>query len=140
MAATTPRTSSSWYARRNEPDTLLMDYRSVARNRAATIRRLAAFLHLAADEAAVAEVERMTAREFMHAHLDRFDDAMVSKALERVGIPADSDSAKVQAQGSDSATLPPAIADRIDALWAERIAPATGHADYASLAAEIASV
>jgi hypothetical protein len=29
------------------------------------------------------------------------------------------------------------VAEAIDAMWAERIAPVTGHADYASLAAEV---
>lgn len=128
----------SWHARAHEPDTLLATYRWAVNNRAAMIRRLAAFLGLPADERAVAEVERMTARAFMYAHKDRFDDALVCAALEeKLGIPADSDSTKVQAVGSDAGALPAAVAERIDAIWAERVAPATGHAAFASLAAEL---
>lgn len=128
----------SWYARRDEPDTLLSTYRWAANNRGAMIRRLAAFIGIEPTEALVALVEEMTSREFMYAHKDRFDDAMVCAALdEKLGIPADSDSTKVQAVGSDAKTVPPAIAERIDAMWAERVEPATGHADFASLAAEI---
>jgi hypothetical protein len=128
----------SWYARRNEPDTLLASYRWAARNRAAMIARMAGFLGLELSAEGAAEVERMTSRAFMHAHYDRFDDAMFCKVLEeRVGVPAASDSTKVQAVGSDAGVLPPEVAAQIDALWAERIAPVTGHADFAALAAAI---
>ncbi|MBI1402461.1 MAG: sulfotransferase [Porphyrobacter sp.] len=128
----------SWHARRNEADTLLADYRKVAKDRGAMIGRLADFLGFELSEAQAAIVEAMTARDFMHAHKDRFDDAMICRAMEeRIGIPAASDSTKVQAVGSDAAALPPEIAGRIDALWAERALPATGHADYASLAASL---
>jgi hypothetical protein len=130
----------SWYARRGEADTLLATYREAARDRPAMIRRLAAFLGLSIDDALVAEVTRMTAREFMYAHKDRFDDAMVCAALDRrIGVPGDSDSTKVQQVASDPAALPASVAAQIDDLWAERVAPATGHADFVSLAAEVES-
>lgn len=128
----------SWYARRDEPDTLLATYRWASANRPAMIRRLASFLGFELTPEVAAMVEQYTSREFMHAHKDRFDDRLVCAALEaKVGIPAASDSAKVQATGSDPGILPPAIAEQIDALWAERIAPVTGHPDFASLADEI---
>lgn len=128
----------SWYARRNEPDTLLATYRWAAKNRAAMIRRLAGFMGLTLSEAEVALVADMTTRDFMHAHKDRFDDAMFCAVMEaRIGVPAASDSTKVQAEASDPGVVPPVIAAQIDALWAERIAPVTGHADFASLAAAI---
>ncbi len=128
----------SWYARRNEPDTLLATYRWAATNKTAMIRRLARFIGIEPSDDLVALVEAHTTREFMHAHKDRFDDAMVCAAMEeKLGIPADSDSTKVQAEGSDARQVPPAIAAQIDAMWAERVTPVTGHADFASLAAEI---
>jgi hypothetical protein len=55
----------------------------------------------------------------------------------RIGVPAASDSSKVQAVASDAGAVPPQVAAQIDALWAERVLPVTGHADFASLAAEI---
>lgn len=128
----------SWYARRDEPDTLLATYRWAAANRPAMIRRLAAFLGFELTDEVAAMVEDYTSREFMHAHKDRFDDRLVCAALEaKIGVPANSDSAKIQAKGSDGRILPPSIAEKIDAMWAERIAPVTGHADFESLAAEI---
>ena len=129
---------TSWYARRHEADTLLMNYRWVVKNREAAMRRMAAFIDVkltSEDEALVLE---RTTREYMSAHEGKFDDAMVCEVLERqCGIAADADSTKVQAKGSSTDALPPAIADQIDAMWAERIAPATGHADFASLAQEV---
>jgi hypothetical protein len=128
----------SWYARRDAPDTLLASYRWAAKNRAAMIARMADFLGLSLTQEQAATVLEMTSRDFMHAHKDRFDDAMFCKVLEeRVGVPAASDSTKVQAVGSDAGVIPPVIADQIDGMWAERIAPVTGHEDFASLAAAI---
>lgn len=128
----------SWYARRNAPDTLLASYRWAAKNRPAMIRRMADFLGFALTDEQAALVERMTSRDFMHAHKDRFDDAMFCAAMEaRIGVPAASDSTKVQAVASDAGVLPAAIAEQIDALWAERVLPVTGHADFAALAAAI---
>ncbi|MEO0689204.1 MAG: sulfotransferase domain-containing protein [Pseudomonadota bacterium] len=128
----------SWYARRSEADTLLMNYRWAAKNREAAIRRMAAFIGVELTPAAEALVLNRTSRDFMVEHKDRFDDAMVCAVLEaKCGISADADSSKVQASGSRSDALPASVAEKIDALWAERIAPATGHADYAALAAEI---
>jgi Sulfotransferase domain len=125
----------SWHARRDQPDTLLTSYRWVVKNRRAMIARMADFLGIALTEPLAALVEQMTSREFMHAHQDRFDDAMFCRVMEdRLGIPADSDSTKVQAEASDPDVLPAAIADQIDAMWAERVAPVTGHVDFAALA------
>lgn len=130
----------SWWARRDAPDTLLANYSSAAADRPAMIRRLAVFLGIEATDAVVNEVDALTSRTFMHAHLDRFDDAMVCRAMdEGLGIPADSDSTKVQAVGSDAREVPPSIAEQIDALWAERVEPVTGAADFAALAAKIDS-
>jgi hypothetical protein len=128
----------SWYARREAPDTLLASYAFAAKNRATMIARMAEFLGLVLTAEQAAQVFGMTSRDFMHAHQDRFDDAMFCAVMQaRIGVPAASDSTKVQAVASDAGVLPPEIAARIDALWAERAAPGTGHKDFASLAAAI---
>ncbi|EDL49577.1 sulfotransferase domain-containing protein [Erythrobacter sp. SD-21] len=128
----------SWWARRDEPDTLLVTYRWAAKNQPEMVRRMAALLGIEVSEDEVAKVVECTSRSFMHAHKDRFDDALVCAAMETyLGIPAASDSTKVQAAGSDVKTLPPETAAAIDRLWAERIEPVTGHADFAALAAEL---
>ncbi len=128
----------SWWARRDEPDTLLATYRWAVRNKPEMIRRLAEFMGIEADGELVRKVEEMTTREFMYAHKDRFDDAMFAAALEeKLELGSESESTKVQAEGSDPKMVPPAIAEQIDAMWAERITPVTGHADFAELAAAL---
>lgn len=128
----------SWYVRKDEPDTLLATYRWVANNRPAMIRRLANFLGLPLTGELAEMVDAMTSREFMREHRDRFDDGMLSRALaDKIGIPLDGNSSKVQAQASDPGALPPSVVDKIHAMWSERIAPVTGHSDFASLAAEL---
>lgn len=128
----------SWYERRHEPDTMLASYRWIVKNKTEAIRRMAQLIDVELTDELLALVEQRTSREFMVEHMDKFDDIMVAKALEeKAGVPADSDSTKVQAVGSDAKQLPPAIAEQIDAMWAERIAPITGHADFAALAAEV---
>ena len=128
----------SWYARRDEPDTLLVTYRWVVENKRRMIREMASFLGIDASDDLVEMVVDATDREFMHRHKDRFDDALVCAVMDRhLGIPANSDSTKVQASGSDAKVLPASIAHEIDAMWAERVAPVTGHENFASLKEEI---
>jgi len=66
----------------------------------------------------------------MLAHKDRFDDAMMRHFSETVaGMPPASDSAKVR-HGIEEA-LPPAIFERMNAIWAEQITGPLGFADFA---------
>ncbi|GMN03529.1 sulfotransferase domain-containing protein [Erythrobacter sp. MTPC3] len=128
----------SWYSRRNEPDSLVMTYRWAVQNRLSAIRAMAHLCGIELTSQGEALVIERTTREFMHDHKDRFDDGMVCKVLEeKCGIPAASDSTKVQKTGSKAEALPDALADAIDAMWAEQVAPQTGHSNFASLAEEI---
>ncbi len=128
----------SWWGRLNEPDTLLATYKWAARNRRQVIARLAEFLEIDLTDALASLVEEHTSREFMHAHYDRFNDAMICGAMEqRLGIPAEADSTKVQAVPSKAAETPSAIVEQIEVLWAERVKPVTGHANFAALAEDI---
>ena len=128
----------SWYARLKEPDSLVMTYKWAVKNRPQAIAHLAQLCGIELTPEIEALVLERTTREFMSAHEHLFDDAMVCAVLEeRCGVEAASDSTKVQKTGSKVDALPSSVADAIDAMWAERIAPVTGHADYASLAQEV---
>lgn len=131
----------SWYRRLREPDSLVVTYRWTVKNRAQAIRRLAALCDLELTPAIEALVLERTTREYMSAHEHLFDDGMICAVLEeRCGVAAASDSTKVQKEGSSADALPASVAEGIDAMWAERIAPETGHADFTSLAAEVDAV
>ena len=128
----------SWYARREEADTLLVTYRWAVKNQPVMIRKMAGFLGLEVTQDQVAKVAECTSRGFMVEHMDRFDDAIVCAALDKhLGIPAASDSTKVQTEGSDAKVVPAGIAEQIEQMWADRIEPVTGHPDFTSLAKEI---
>lgn len=127
----------SWYARRDEPDSLVASYRWAVKNKRAMIAKLADLLEIELTEELSALVEEFTSREFMVANKDKFDDLMFRQGIERglgiSGLTAD----KVHAEASDAGVIPPHIAEQVDAMWAERVTPVTGHADFASLAAEL---
>lgn len=128
----------SWWARRGEADTLLLEYSHIVADKPAAIRRLAAFAGIALDDAALALVEERTSRAYMLAHKDRFDDAMQrARSESHAGLPPGSDSAKVRADGGSDREIASDIADQIDAMWRQQVTPVTGHADYAALAAEL---
>lgn len=128
----------SWYARRDAPDTLVASYDWASKNRAEMAARIADLIGVSLTSEQLAQVADLSSRAFMYAHRDRFDDAMLCRAMEeRIGFPSGSDSTKVQEVVSKAADCPPQIAAQIDRLWAERVAPVTGHKDFASLAGEL---
>lgn len=128
----------SWWARRDEPDTLLLAYSATVADRRGAIRRLADFCEIPCNAALLDLATRRTGREYMLEHKDRFDDAMMRTMFERRGpLPPGSDSAKVRALSAPRRELPQALSDRFAAIWRERVAPVTGHADFAALDADL---
>jgi hypothetical protein len=130
----------SWWAVRDNPEVLVLSYEGMNADPEATIRQVAAFSGIALDDALLALTLERSSFDFMLAHKDRFDDAMMRAASEaRCNLPPGSDSAKVRKGGSGGhrAELSPEIAAALDARWTEVVTPATGFADYAALDAEI---
>jgi hypothetical protein len=131
----------SWWAVRDQPEVLLVSYRQMVADPERHIRRLAGFAGIPLDDALIDLTLERTSRAWMLAHKDRFDDAMMRELSEtRGGLPRGSDSAKVRAGsngGGHRAELPPALSQRMDEIWAERIAPVLGFADFAALEATL---
>jgi hypothetical protein len=129
----------SWWAVRDDPNVLLFSYRKMVADPATHIRRLAEFIGIPLDDELLELTLERTSRSWMLAHKNRFDDALMRQMSEtRCGLPPGSDSAKVRlSDGSHSDELPTSIAERIDELWAERISPVVGFADFASLEEEL---
>ncbi len=128
-----------WWAVRDEPNVLLLSYRKIVADPQRYIRRLAQFAGIPLDDELLELTLERTSRAYMLAHKHQFDDALMRELSEtKGGLPRGSDSAKVRnSDGSHSDELPPAIAERIDELWAERITPVLGFADFASLETEL---
>lgn len=128
----------SWWHRRDDPDTLLLSYDHVVANKRLVIAKFAAFCGISCDQALLDLVEERTSRAWMLTHKDRFDDSMLRKVSEeRGGLPPGSDSAKIRASDAPRKSLPPEIAEQLDAEWQKRVTPVTGHADFAALEADL---
>ncbi|MCL6729059.1 sulfotransferase domain-containing protein [Sphingomonas hankyongi] len=131
----------SWWAVREQPDVLLFTYANMVRDPAGHLRRLAAFAGIPLDDALLELALERTSRVYMLANKDRFDDAMMRELSEtKGGLPPGSDSAKVRAgseAGNHRDELPHALAERIDDLWAEKVAAPLGFANFAALEAEL---
>jgi hypothetical protein len=130
----------SWWGVRDEPGVLLFSYEQMSADPPAAVRRLAAFCGIPLDDSLLALTLEHSSFGFMLRHKDKFDDRLMREASElRCNLPPGSDSAKVRKGqvGSHRAELPADIAAAVDAVWAERIAPETGFADYAALDAAL---
>jgi hypothetical protein len=128
-----------WWAVREDPNVLLFTYRKMVADPSAHVRRLADFAGIPLDDELLELTVERTSRDWMLAHKNRFDDALMRQMSEtKRGLPPGSDSAKVRASdGTHADELPPAIAARIDEIWAERIAPVLGFATFAELEAAL---
>jgi hypothetical protein len=130
----------SWWHVRNRPDVLLMSYRQMVRDPAGYIQRLAEFAEIPLDAELLALTVDHASRSFMLAHQDRFDEKMMREASERHGgIPAGSESAKVRPEDAARREdrLPPALAERMDRIWRDRITRELGFDDFAALEAAL---
>jgi hypothetical protein len=130
----------SWWAQRDNPDVLLLSYEHMSAEPEAHIRRLATFCGLPLDEALLQLTLERSSFDFMLAHKDRFDDAMMRELSERAcNLPPGSDSAKVRrgAVGAHKDELPEEIGTALDARWRELVTPKLGFEDYAALEAEL---
>ena len=129
----------TWWDMRESPDVLLLSYRRILNDPAGHIRRLAEFAGIPLDEGLLELTLERTSRDYMLAHRDRFDDALMRKLSEDLGgLPDRSDSAKVRAgDPGHSDELPSALSERMDEIWTARITSTLGFANFAELEAEL---
>ena len=130
----------SWWEKRDNPDVLLLSYADMIADPAAHVKRLARFCGIALDDHLLALTLERTSLAFMLQHKDRFDDRMMRQLSERLcNLPPGSDSAKVRqgGVGGHRQALPEEIIAAIDAVWKRIVTPRTGHADFASLDADL---
>lgn len=130
----------SWWAQRDNPSVLLFSYEHMCDAPAAHVRTFAAFCGIPLDDALLKLTLERSSIDYMLAHKDRFDDAMMRRlSEERAGLPPGGDSAKVRkgGAGGGKAELSSKISSALDEIWRARVAPATGFADYAALEANL---
>jgi hypothetical protein len=130
----------SWWEQRDNPNVLLLSYEHMTDTPELHVRKLAAFCGISLDDALLALTLERSSFAYMLEHKDRFDDAMMRKVSEeRCNLPPGTDSAKVRkgGVGGHKTEMPAELAAKLDAIWADVVAPKTGFSDYAALDAEI---
>jgi len=130
----------SWWPRRDDPDVLLLSFEGMRADLEGVVIRVAQFIGVPLDQALLDLVVGQSSFEFMRAHGDRFDDALIRRLTEeRAGLPPGGDSSKVRegAVGSHRAELSAALSAEMDAIWSDVIEPELGFATYAELAAAL---
>jgi len=129
----------SWWARRDDPAVLLLSYEQMTADPAGAIRRIAAFMGLALDDALFEIAMDRASFAYMQAHRSKFDEHLIqAAAAARVGLPP-GDAAKVRQgrTGAYRSELSAASIAALEALWRRVVSPATGFADYAALEAQL---
>ena len=130
----------SWWEQIDNPDVMLTTYEHMIDTPEDHVRRVAGFCNIPLDDELLALTLERSSLAYMIEHKDRFDDAMNQRLSEkRCNLPPGSDSSKVRkgGAGGHKKELPAGIAEKMDAIWAERIAPKLGFANYAALDAEV---
>jgi hypothetical protein len=125
-----------WWAKRHEPEVLLLCFEDMRADLPAAVDRIASHLQLAIDEATRERVIRQSTLEFMRSHARQFDDHLLRDVRNAVcGLPPGGESGKVRSAEQDLRPLVPDADTRalLDRIWAEVVLPATEHPDYASL-------
>ena len=129
----------SWWAHKDDDNVLFLAYEQMLTDPEKTVRRIAEFCEIELTEERLALTLEHSSIEFMLAHKDRFDDALLRRRSEIVcGIPPGSDSAKV-VQGKKGAgqQLSTATLTAFAAAWREEIEEQLGYETYADLIAAL---
>lgn len=132
----------SWWRRRHEPGVLPIAYEDMKADLPGAVRRVARFIGLGDDEAAIAIAIRHAGFDFMKANEHKFDDNVVfSKRNAALGLPPDAATSKVKTGkvGGHRARLSPRILARLEERWRETVEPETGMPDYDALRAVLTS-
>ena len=129
----------SWWPRRNDPDVLFLSYEKMLEDPGAVIQRIAGFIDVDLDETLLTKTLSHSSFDFMLAHKDRFDDALLRAYTEtQGGLPPGSDSAKVRAGATGSGReLSDETRARVQAVWAAEVTERYGFKDYQSMMAEL---
>jgi hypothetical protein len=126
----------SWWAQRDNPDVLLLSYELMGRDLPATVRLVAGFLGIDADDDLIGLVARQSTREFMLAHVDKFNDLLHRQRGDAVGaLPPGSGATKVSDGVVDPERykLSESVLEAIERNWAETMGAVHGIHDYSEL-------
>lgn len=114
----------SWWEHRHDADVLLLAYEHMKADHPGTVRRIAAFLGIPADQALLDLACRESSLESMLAHKDKYADLLMRRRSEAVcHLPPGSDSAKVRKGevGAYAGEIPAEICEELAGVWQAEI-------------------
>ena len=128
----------SWWERRAQENILFLCFEDMKRDLERTVRRIAEFMGIAADEELIAIATRQATIDFMRAHDSQFDDHQVVAWTSRsLGFPAGTKTSKVRSGrvGDGARLITPELAHRLDEAWRREIEGPLGIHSYEELRA-----
>lgn len=122
----------AWWSVRGRDDVLLLCYEDLREDLRGAVARIAAFCHIAADDALIDLAARQAGFAFMRAHARQFDDQPTLTAfMELLRLPpARATKVRTGRAGDGSVELPPPVLARLAQRWREDIAEPLGIASY----------
>ena len=130
---------ASWWPRRNNDNTLFFTFENLKDDLPGTVKKVADFLGIKPEPALLEKVLLQSSFAFMSSHNSHFDDHfLLNNRRSFCNLPDDVTTSKVRTgQSGGSKTLPSAISEQLDQLWASEIEQKLGFSDYASLRREV---
>ncbi len=130
----------SWWEQRRRDDVLFLCFEDMKRDLEWAVRRIAAFMHIPADEELIAIATRQSTFEFMRAHESQFDDHPTTAAVSRaMGMPPGKTTKVRGGRTGDGAGLPASVRAELDREWRSCIEAPLGIRSYEELRARLAS-
>lgn len=131
----------TWWPRRNRPDTLFLSYEDMKADLAGTVARVAGFIGVEAGQDTLDIATRQAGFEFMKQNEDKFDDHLVTNALNPIwGLPPDAVTSKLGTGriGSHKQVMSPETHALLDKMWRDTIEKDLGFKRYEDLRAALA--
>lgn len=133
-----------FYKCRNLDCVLVLVFEELAKDLRASLPAIAEFVAVDADDARLDRVATMCTKEFMMEHGSKFDESWVFDQLKKVGRMEDPSSyvasSRVKVPGTEPERLDEDAKRFLQDQWTAQVTPHTGHATYADMAAELATL
>ncbi len=141
-AAEVPRHVLALWRRRRDPRILALTYESMKADPDTTVRRVARFIGVHADDELCDLVVQQSNLAFMKQHPDKFDDRVFFDSFRHaMRLPPTATLSKVRhgRAGAPPTAFPAGIIGELDAMWTSLVTPITGWHDYHDLERELAN-
>jgi hypothetical protein len=128
----------AFWEHKDRDDVLFLCFEDMLQNHEKTVRRIAHFMNLAADDELIALATKQSTLEFMRRYPSQFDDHQAGELMfRRFGLPKGESTTKVRTGrvGDGAQAVPRDVLARLNEIWREEIERPLGIRSYAELRA-----